>query len=102
MQTRITIPASGRRWRSWVGFVFGLLCFALGVARAATPLNGAWREVSASDTPQIVLDEYHSGLLKSFDPSERDDMVEDDGKIHVTCEYCSRVYAVEPEALKAA
>jgi molecular chaperone Hsp33 len=41
-------------------------------------------------------------VLKSFDAAEREDMVEDDGKIHVTCEYCSRVYAVAPEALKAA
>jgi len=41
-------------------------------------------------------------VLKSFDPAEREDMVEDDGKIHVTCEYCSRVYAVAPEALEAA
>jgi len=24
------------------------------------------------------------------------EMVEPDGKIHVTCEYCSRVYALEP------
>lgn len=41
-------------------------------------------------------------VLKSFDRAEREDMVEDDGKIHVTCEYCSRVYAVAPEALEAA
>jgi len=41
-------------------------------------------------------------VLKSFDAAEREDMVEDDGKIHVTCEYCSRVYAVEPQALQAA
>jgi len=41
-------------------------------------------------------------VLKSFDRAEREDMVEDDGKIHVTCEYCSRVYAVEPQALEAA
>jgi molecular chaperone Hsp33 len=41
-------------------------------------------------------------VLKSFDAAERADMVEDDGKIRVTCEYCSRVYAVEPETLKAA
>ena len=41
-------------------------------------------------------------VLKSFDTAEREGMVEDDGKIHVTCEYCSRVYAVEPERLKAA
>lgn len=40
-------------------------------------------------------------VLKSFDAAERADMVEDDGKIHVTCEYCSKVYAVEPSALDA-
>ena len=38
-------------------------------------------------------------MLRSFDAAERADMVEDDGKIRVTCEYCSRVYAVEPAAL---
>ena len=41
-------------------------------------------------------------VLRSFDPAERDDMIEPDGKIHVTCEYCSRVYAVAPESLKSA
>jgi len=41
-------------------------------------------------------------VLKSFDRAEREDMVEDDGKIHVTCEYCSRVYAVEPGKLEQA
>ena len=39
-------------------------------------------------------------VLKSFDRAEREDMVEPDGKIHVTCEYCSRVYAVAPEELE--
>jgi molecular chaperone Hsp33 len=29
-------------------------------------------------------------------------MVEPDGKIHVTCEYCSKVYAIAPEALQTA
>jgi molecular chaperone Hsp33 len=38
-------------------------------------------------------------LLKSFPASERTEMVEADGKIRVTCEYCSRTYAVEPETL---
>jgi molecular chaperone Hsp33 len=38
-------------------------------------------------------------VLKSFPAEERIDMVEPDGKIHVTCEYCSRVYAVAPEDL---
>ena len=41
-------------------------------------------------------------VLKSFDPAEREDMVEPDGKIHVTCEYCSKVYAVAPETLQTA
>ena len=41
-------------------------------------------------------------VLKSFAPDERADMVEPDGKIHVTCEYCSKVYAVEPATLETA
>ena len=36
------------------------------------------------------------GMLSAFPPEERAEMVEPDGRIHVTCEYCSRVYAVEP------
>jgi diguanylate cyclase (GGDEF)-like protein len=50
--------------------VLGLLwLLGLGVSHAATPLNGAWREVRTDDTAQIVLDEYRAGLLKNFDPS---------------------------------
>ncbi|HZZ32040.1 MAG TPA: Hsp33 family molecular chaperone [Phenylobacterium sp.] len=41
-------------------------------------------------------------VLKSFDTAERADMVEADGRIHVTCEYCSKVYAVEPQVLESA
>jgi molecular chaperone Hsp33 len=41
-------------------------------------------------------------VLKSFEAAEREDMVEPDGKIHVTCEFCSRLYAVAPEALERA
>jgi molecular chaperone Hsp33 len=37
------------------------------------------------------------GMLKSFEPEERADMVEADGRIRVTCEYCSREYALTPE-----
>lgn len=33
-------------------------------------------------------------MLDSFTPEERADMVEDDGKIRVTCEYCSRTYEI--------
>ncbi len=39
------------------------------------------------------------GMLQSFPPEERAEMVEADGQIHVTCEYCSRVYALAPEAV---
>ena len=41
-------------------------------------------------------------VLSSFSPEERADMVEPDGAIHVTCEYCSKVYSVAPEALERA
>lgn len=36
-------------------------------------------------------------VLQSFSPDEKAEMIEPDGKIHVTCEYCSRVYALEPD-----
>ncbi len=36
-------------------------------------------------------------VLRSFSDEEREDMVEDDGIIRVTCEYCSRIYDVAPE-----
>jgi molecular chaperone Hsp33 len=39
------------------------------------------------------------GVLRSFPVEERGDMVEDDGKIRVTCEYCSRVYEIAPETV---
>ncbi|MDX9998737.1 MAG: Hsp33 family molecular chaperone [Phenylobacterium sp.] len=38
-------------------------------------------------------------VLRSFGPEEQAEMVEPDGQIHVTCEYCSRVYTVSPETL---
>jgi molecular chaperone Hsp33 len=38
-------------------------------------------------------------LLKSFPVEDRAEMVEDDGVIRVTCEYCSRVYDVTPETV---
>jgi diguanylate cyclase (GGDEF) domain len=69
MRKLITLPGTDRRWRSWSGLVLSLLWLGLGVAHAAIPLNGAWREVRANDTAQVVLAEYHAGQLKSFDPS---------------------------------
>jgi molecular chaperone Hsp33 len=38
-------------------------------------------------------------VLKSFGEEERADMVEDDGQIRVTCEYCSTTYAIDPGTL---
>jgi molecular chaperone Hsp33 len=35
-------------------------------------------------------------MLRNFSPEERRDMIADDGKIAVTCEFCSRNYIVEP------
>ena len=40
-------------------------------------------------------------VLKSFGDDERADMVEDDGQIRVTCEYCSTVYAIDPATLSS-
>ena len=42
-----------------------------------------------------------ASVIQSFSDEERADMVEPDGKIHVTCEYCSRTYELEPEATSA-
>ncbi len=39
-------------------------------------------------------------MLRAFPQSDVDEMIEPDGAIHVTCEYCSRTYAVTPEALQ--
>jgi len=39
-------------------------------------------------------------VLQSFPAEERAEMVEDDGVIRVTCEYCSRVYDVAPDAVE--
>ena len=40
-------------------------------------------------------------VLASFSPEERSEMVEPDGRIHVTCEYCATVYQLEPEEVRA-
>ncbi len=38
-------------------------------------------------------------VLGSFPSHERGDMLDAEGRIEVTCEYCNRVYSIEPEAL---
>jgi molecular chaperone Hsp33 len=40
-------------------------------------------------------------MLTSFQPEERAEMVEADGKIRVTCEYCATVYELAPEEVEA-
>ncbi|MES2835647.1 MAG: Hsp33 family molecular chaperone [Pseudomonadota bacterium] len=42
-----------------------------------------------------------ASTLAAFSPEERADMVEDDGKIRVTCEYCSSVYELTPDEVTA-
>lgn len=42
-----------------------------------------------------------AGVLTSFNPEERAEMVEADGKIRVTCEYCATVYEMTPEEIVA-
>jgi molecular chaperone Hsp33 len=44
-------------------------------------------------------DDRVMGMLRSFPETDRGEMVEGDGKIRVTCEYCSRVYEIEPETV---
>ena len=39
-------------------------------------------------------------VLGSFPSAERGDMLDIEGNFEVTCEYCSRVYKIEPEALE--
>jgi len=41
-------------------------------------------------------------VLQSFPAEERAEMVEDDGKIRVTCEYCSTNYEIDPAELETA
>jgi len=40
-------------------------------------------------------------VLGSFTEAERAEMIEPDGRIHVTCEYCAKVYALDPAAVAA-
>ena len=42
-----------------------------------------------------------AGVLTSFNPEERAEMVEADGKIRVTCEYCATIYELTPEEIIA-
>lgn len=52
----------------WLGCLM-LSLLSIGIVRAATPLDGAWRTVHAGDTPQQVLQDFHNGTLTRFDPA---------------------------------
>jgi molecular chaperone Hsp33 len=39
------------------------------------------------------------GMLSSFPAEDRAEMIEDDGRIHVTCEYCAKTYVLAPETV---
>ncbi len=41
------------------------------------------------------------GMIRSFSPQERRDMVADDGRIVITCEFCSRRYDLDPAEVEA-
>lgn len=40
------------------------------------------------------------GMIRSFSDQERRDMVADDGRIGITCEFCSRHYVVDPSEVE--
>jgi len=42
-----------------------------------------------------------AAVLGSFTQAERTEMIEEDGMIRVTCEYCSSVYGLDPAAVTA-
>ena len=41
------------------------------------------------------------GMIRSFSPQERRDMVAEDGRIGITCEFCSRRYMLDPTEVEA-
>ena len=41
------------------------------------------------------------GMIRSFNPQERRDMVADDGRIVITCEFCSRRYDLDPSDVES-
>ncbi len=41
------------------------------------------------------------GMIRRFSPEDRRDMVGDDGRIGITCEFCSRRYVLDPAEVEA-
>ncbi|MGA0598500.1 Hsp33 family molecular chaperone [Enterovirga sp. CN4-39] len=57
--------------------------------------------------PQAVREECHCSreriirMMRNFSRDDREHMVGDDGRIGVTCEFCSRVYDFDPKEVEA-
>jgi len=45
-------------------------------------------------------DDRVAGMLTAFPAADVDTMIEGDGRIHVTCEYCSREYVIDPALVR--
>ena len=41
------------------------------------------------------------GMIRSFSPEERREMIADDGRVVITCEFCSRRYDLDPAEVEA-
>jgi len=41
------------------------------------------------------------GMIRRFSEEERRDIVGDDGRIGITCEFCSRRYDLDPQEVEA-
>ena len=41
------------------------------------------------------------GMMRTFSPEDRRDMIGEDGKIGITCEFCSRHYEMDPAEVEA-
>ncbi|WP_426689312.1 diguanylate cyclase domain-containing protein [Rhodanobacter ginsengiterrae] len=69
MERLLTLLATRRPPPAWRVLLLWLLWLGFGVAHAAMPLNGAWRQTREGDTPAKVMADYREGALRSFDPS---------------------------------
>lgn len=68
-----------------------ILLFRLFHEEGARLLPGKALRAECRCSPERV-----TGMLRSFPESERAEMTEPDGRIHVTCEYCSTQYVIDP------
>lgn len=64
-------------------------------------------EGARMDTPAALADrctcneERLTGVMRQFPTEELHDLIEDDGKIHARCQFCSREYLIDPNLVGA-